>query len=139
MISVTSLELYKKVLKEHTYDFCKVYMFKNFVVTECFQGVSVNWEDTKVMVKDITTFYNSNGSNVVYISNRINSYSIVASDWLKFFKNGYSIKSYCIVSKNKAGLLNLMMEKLFFKKKIKHFSSLFEALNYVNNGMAEMA
>lgn len=140
MISLKDTELYNEVLKEYNYAFGNVYMFKEFVISEFHPEVVITWDNhAKIMVNDIVSFYNTDGSNVIYISNRIHSYSVVASDWLKFFKTSYAIKAYCIVSENKAGLLNSMIEKLFFKKKITHFSNLYEAVNFVKKGLVEIS
>ena len=134
MVILKDTDLYKEVLKECNYAFGTVYILKEFVVAEFLPEVVITWDNhAKIMVNDIVTFYETDGSNVVYISNRIHSYSVVASDWLKFFKTSYTIKAYCIVSQNKAGFLNSMIEKLFFKKKIRHFNCLYEAVNFVKN------
>jgi len=140
MVCVTDTELYKTVLKEYNYTFGNVYIFKDFVISEFFPEIVITWDDhAKLIVDDVSAFYNTDGSNVVYISNRIHSYSVMASDWLKFFKNNYTIKAYCIVSKNEVGFLNSMIEKLFFKNKIIHFKNLYEAVNFVKKGLIEIA
>ncbi|SHI58713.1 hypothetical protein SAMN05216261_1186 [Algibacter luteus] len=140
MISIVNTELYKDCLKEINYSFGNVFIFKEFVISQFCRGEVISWENQiKLMVEDIGAFYNSDGSDVVYISNRINSYSLVAADWLKFYKSNYKVKAYCVVSQNKAGYLNSMIEKLFFKKEIRHFSNLYEAVNYVKQGLIEIS
>lgn len=139
MISVKESDFFKEVIKELNYPFGNVYIFEEFVVSELNQGETIGWEQTKLIVDDVTLFFNSNGENVIYISNRINSYSVVATDWLKFLKQRYSLKAYCIVSGNNVGSINSAIEKLFFNKKIKHFKSLNEAVNFVKMGLLEIA
>lgn len=140
MLSVRDTDLYNEVLKECNYDFGNVYMFKEFVVSEFSKAETITWENhAKIIIYDIESFYDTDGSDVVYISNRINSYSVVASDWLKFYKASYTVKAYCIVSENKAGFLNSMIEKLFFKKKIIHFTNLLEVVNFVKKGLIEIS
>ena len=140
MISIVNTELYQECLKEINYSFGKVFIFKDFVISEFCRGEVISWEkQIKLVVEDIAAFCNSDGSNVVYISNRINSYSLIAADWLKFYKSNYNLKAYCVISQNKAGYLNSMIEKLFFKKEIKHFSNLYEAINYVKQGLIEIS
>ena len=140
MISVKDTDFFKDVLKVYNYTLGDIYVFEVFVVSECHLGGTVGWDNyTKKMVEDVTAFYGTDGSNVIYISNRIHSYSVVASDWIHFFKTNYAIKAYFIVSENKAGFLNSMIEKLFFKNKITHFTNLYEAVNFVKKGLVEIS
>ena len=139
MVSVKETDFFKEVVKVFNYPFGNVYVFDGFVVSELNQGGTIGWEQTKLIVDDVTRFFNSKGENVIYISNRINSYSVIATDWLKFFKQRYTLKAYCVVSENQSGILNLMIEKLFFKNKIKHFEDIYTAINFVKKGLAEVA
>ncbi|MGA1227175.1 MAG: hypothetical protein ACO3VF_08100 [Tamlana sp.] len=138
MESVKETNLYSEVLEKYNYSFGSVYVFKGFVISEINEGETISWENAKLIIDDVTSFFNSNGEDIFYISNRIHSYSVVAADWLKFFKQSYSLKLYCIVSGNEVGTLNSAIEKLFFKKKIKHFKSLFEAVNFVKKDVIEI-
>lgn len=139
MISIRETDLYNEVLKEFNYSFGNVFVFEGFVVSEMNRGVVVSWENAKLIIDDVVSSLNTRGEDLIYITNRINSYSVVAADWLKFFKQSYSLKAYCIVSDNKMSSLNLMIEKLFFQNKIKHFSNLYAAINFVKKGLAEVA
>jgi hypothetical protein len=139
MISVKEKFLFNEVLKELNYSFGNIYIFEKFVVSEINEGVHFNWENHgKVIVDDVTFYLGNNGDNINYISNRIHSYSVVASDWLKFFKHSYSLKSYLIVSNDKIGLLNSMIENLFFKSKIKRFESIEAASNWIKNDLVDI-
>lgn len=140
MKSIKDLILYKEVIKELNYPFGNVYIFEKFVVSEIDEGISFNWENHgKLIVEDVTYYLGNNGDDIIYISNRIHSYSVVASDWLKFFKHSYSLKSYLIVSDDKVGLLNSMIENLFFSNKIKRFKTLEAAVNWIKNDMVDIA
>lgn len=138
MVSVRKTDFFNEVIKELNYPFGNVYIFEKFVVSELNQGETIGWEQTKLIVDDVTTFFNSNGENVVYIANRINSYSVIATDWLKFFKQRYALKAYYIVSGNNVGTINSAIEKLFFKKKIKHFKSLDDAVKAVKSELIKI-
>ncbi|MFD1162449.1 MULTISPECIES: hypothetical protein [Hwangdonia] len=140
MVSLKETYLYSEVIKEFTYSFGNIYIFNGFVVSEINQGQIINWDNqAKLIVDDVSAFLGTNGADVIYISNRINSYSVVALDWLKFFKHSYTLKAYCIVSPNKTVTLNGMIERLFYTKNIKHFNTIFEAVNYVKQGVIEIA
>jgi len=139
MVSLKETYLYSEVIKEFIYPFGNVFIFNGFVVSEINQGQIINWDNqAKLIVDDVSDYLGTNGSDIIYISNRINSYSVVALDWLKFFKHSYTLKAYCIVSQNKTGTLNAMIERLFYTKKIKHFSNLFEAVNFIKKGVIEI-
>lgn len=140
MISVKQTDLYPEAIKELNYPFGDIFVFKGFVISEIAQGQNINWDDhAKSMAEDICAFLGTNGSDIVYISNRINSYSVVALDWLKFFKHRYNLKAYCIVSKNEIGTLSGMIEKLFYTKNIRYFSDLLEAVNYAKESIVKIA
>ncbi len=98
------------------------------------EGVIVNWEQHgKRIVDDISQFYenrNDNPQNIVYISNRVNSYSVKPTDWLKFYKNNHSMKAYGIVSYDDTGFLNALLEKLFVKTDFNRYGSLERAIEW---------
>lgn len=140
MMSIKETNLYGEVIKEFNYPFADVFLFKGFFVSEIKEGVVFTWDDhAKVIAKDLEKHVKGNGSDLIYISNRINSYSAVASDWLKFFKNNYNLKSYCIVSDKKISMLGSMVENLFFTKKIKRFETIYAAINWTKSGLVEIA
>lgn len=140
MISIKETDIYSEVIKELNYSFGSIFIFKDFIVSEINRGVSFNWkEHGKQIVEDISCFLGTDGSDVIYISNRINLYAVVASDWLKFSNNSYFLKDYCIVSETKTSKLSLLVESLFYTNKIKRFNSIYTAINWVQNGLAEVA
>lgn len=139
MVSVKDTNLYAEVIKEFNYSFGNIFIFKDYVVTEFNEGIVVSWEEHgKIFTKDVSDFLGSNGEGIILVSNRINSYSAMASDWLKFFRNNYTLKGYLIVSDEKTMILSAMIENLFFKNKIKRFNSLYVAINYIKKGLIEI-
>jgi|SRR5690606_17434920 len=139
MISIKQTNLSSEIIKELNYPFGNVFIFDGFLVSEINEAVTFNWEEHgKVIVEEVCSFLKTNGKDLIYISHRIHSYSVVASDWMKFFKASYTLKAYCIVSKGKLGAMNFMVEKLFFSKKIKRFNTIFEAVNWVKKDMIDI-
>lgn len=138
MTSIKETHLYAEVIKEFTYPFGNVFVFKEFVVSEINEGQVFNWEKAKLIAKDVFSFLDTNGADVIFISNRINSYSVVPLDWLKFYNQQYTLKAYCVVSQNKRSILNTRLESLFYAKRIKHFNSIFEAVNFIRKGVIEI-
>ncbi len=131
MISVRQTNLKLEILKELNYAFGDVFIFNGFVISEIKSGIKFNWKDhASQIVGDVSCFLGTDGQDVIYISNRINSYAVVAIDWLNFFKRNYFLKGYYVVSERPNSKLNLMVESLFFKHKIKSFNSLYTAVNW---------
>lgn len=135
MKSIKETELYYEVLMELNYDFGDVYIFEGFVVSEIKDGVNVTWKyHGKRIVEDVTHFLGTNGKDIVYISNRVYSYSVVALDWVKFFSSDHTLRAYYIVSNKPNSKLNIMIENLFFNNRIKTFNSLYSAVNWCRKG-----
>ena len=131
MKSIKETELYHEVLMELNYDFGDVFIFETFVVSEIKNGINVTWTNHgKRIVDDVVHFLGTDGKDIVYISNRVHSYSVVALDWVKFFSSNYTLKGYYIVSESPSSRLNIMIENLFFNNKIKTFNSLYSAVNW---------
>ena len=67
---------------------------------------------------------------IAYISNRINNYSVVPTDWLKFYKHRHQLEFYSIVAYNGSGLASVVLEKMFFRNKTRQFSKLEDAIKW---------
>ena len=140
MISVKDTPFYNDVIKELNYPFANVFLFDGFIVSEINRGVVFSWDDhAELIAQDIASYYGTYGDDLVYISNRINSYSVVAADWIKFFKHNYNLKGYAVVGNSKGSILNTMIENLFYNKKIQKFTDLFIAINWAKNSDLEAA
>ncbi|MCD2259841.1 hypothetical protein [Psychroserpens luteolus] len=134
MISVKETPFYDKVLKEFNYDFGDIFVFDGFILSEMKEGLTIGWEEHMIrMSEDIAQFTGNDGSDFIYISHRIHSYSIMPSDWLKFFKHSYTLKGYGIVGYTQGSILNAVIENLFFHKKIKRFSNLETAIQWATD------
>ncbi|WP_299110558.1 hypothetical protein [uncultured Winogradskyella sp.] len=134
MTSIKHTDFYNDVLKVLDYKFGIVFIFDGFVVSEIKEGVSFSWEShAQQIVKDVTDFTICDGSNLVYISHRIYSYSLVPTDWLKFFTNSFELKGYGVVGYHKISFINTVIENLFFKKKIRRFISLESAIQWAKS------
>ncbi|WP_299221814.1 hypothetical protein [uncultured Aquimarina sp.] len=125
---------YQDAIHELNYSFGDFYLFDRFVIGEFKEDTVVTWDDhAKLLVEDLTNLYDHDGSNVVYITNRVHRYAVKPSDWLKFYKSDYKMKGYAIVSYTPKGLLNSLIEKLFIKSKFKSFESLEEAIHWARS------
>jgi len=134
MLSIKTTELNNEVLKEINYSFGNIFIFDGFVVSEMNEAISFSWEEhAKKITDDVSEFTNSKGDDLVLISHRIHSYSVKPTGWLQFFKSSLNLKGYGIVCYTNASLANTVIEKLFFKKKIRHFSTIESAVQWATS------
>lgn len=122
---------YHEAIHEINYPFGDFYLFDGFVIAEVYEGVTFTWDNHgKKVVEDIAYLYDTNGDDIILISNRINPYSIKPTDWRKFFKNRYTLKGYAVVSYSKIGNSIALLERLFISTKSKRFNSLENAIEW---------
>lgn len=105
------------------------YFFKDFIVSEINEGINFNWETAQEVITLAENHYGVD-NKIAYISNRHYSYSLVPQDWLKFFKARNSISAFAVVSYNEREKSNILIERLFFKSKIRKFFNLGEAIEW---------
>ncbi len=133
MNSLKDSPYYHEAFNEIVYDFGTFYLFDTCIVAEINEGVVFTWDNhAKGAVKDILDLYDSDGRNIIYISNRINNYSVMPSDWVKFFKNNFRMKGYAMVNYTKSGHVNSLLEKLFVPMS-KRFSSIDQAIRWAKS------
>lgn len=130
MISIKDSVFYSEVLKEVNLPYGDFYFFDGFVVSEIFEDVVFSWEEAKPVIYEVTNFYNTDGRDIVYLSNRINDYSVKPVDWLNFASFSFKLNGYGVINDRKAGLLNSKLESLFVKSKFKSFTALTDALQW---------
>lgn len=82
----------------------------------------------KIVTKEITNLYGSNGEGLVYITNRINCYTVMPSDWFYFYKYSFNLKGYAVVSYSEKGFANSVIEKVFTCNKYQSFNTLENAI-----------
>lgn len=139
MKSIKQTNLYSQVLKEFNYPFGDIFIFNNVVVSEIKPGIVFTWDNhAKQITEDVFDFLGSDGSDLIYVSNRIHSYSVMATDWLKFFKNNYALKGYYVVGYHKNSIINSVFENLFFNSKIRKFTSIDDAMEIANETQFEL-
>ncbi len=125
---------YHEAIQEINYPFGNFYLFETFIVGEINMDIVFNWKDhAKMVVEEITNLYDQNGKDLVYITNRVNPYSVVPSDWIHFFKYSYTLKGYGVVSYNQKGMLNAVLEKLFMRGKLRSFENLNSAISWARS------
>ena len=129
MQRVRDLTIFKRIKEVREYEFGVFYFFDGLVISEMSEGATFDWDKAE---KIISVAYEILGKDkpVAYISNRIHDYSVVPTDWLKFYKNRHHLEFYSIVAYNKSGLASVILEKMFFRNKIRQFSDLEDAVQW---------
>jgi len=107
------------------------YVFKKYVVGEINEGAHFNWPVALEVIEKVYEHFGSRDIKVAYISNRVYSYSLDPQDWIQFYKERHHLEAFAIVAYNKIGLMNVILEKIFSQTRIKKFSSLEDATNWV--------
>jgi len=107
------------------------YIFKKFVVGEVAQDVHFNWELAQIVLEKVYDYLGSRDVKMAYISNRVNAYSVHPQDWLQFYKERHHLEAFAVVAYNKIGFMNVVLEKIFSQTRIRKFSELEKAVQWV--------
>lgn len=129
-MKVTDSNLENEIEDIYILEYGTFYFCSQYVISEINEGVNFDWELAQEVIELVYAHYGTE-VEISYISNRIHSYSLVPQDWLKFFSARHSMRCFGIVTYTKAGLMNVMLEKLFFQGKIKKFETLIDATDWV--------
>ena len=108
------------------------YFCEKYFLSELNEGVHFDWDMIELVMSKLIEFYGED-AKLVYIPNRINSYSINPHYWDKVDKKYNIIIASAIVSYNNMTFMNATLEKRFFKKSIKRCESLNEAIEWTMN------
>jgi len=129
---------YKEAIRELEYSFGTFYLFENFVVSETNEGAHITWEEhTKQVVEELSELYEQKGEGIIFISNRVHSFSVKPSDWMKFFKSDYNLKAYAIVNHSRHSFVAYLMEMLFMRSTFKNFDCIDEAIVWAKRNQCE--
>ncbi len=110
-----------------TFDFCDMTIYDNYVVVVMKEGINLTPKYNDVLV-EITNKYYAN-KPFVYITNRINSYSVDPKIYYETSKIE-NLKGFAVVSKNYQAKINAQIEQRFFNKPFEIFSNLDDALEW---------
>jgi hypothetical protein len=67
---------------------------------------------------------------IAYISNRINNYFVVPTDWVKFYSNRHQLHFYSVVGATKGSFASIVFKRMFFKESILKFTYLTSAIEW---------
>ncbi len=125
---------YHEAISERRYDCATYFLFDTYIVAEIDEGIVYTWDDhAEPIVAELSELYDQKGEGLVLISNRVHSYSVKPSDWIKFFRSDYKLKGYGIVSYSRKGLIASLVEKLFMRNSFRNFDNLAEAIAWAKS------
>ncbi|WP_027076621.1 hypothetical protein [Maribacter antarcticus] len=124
---VKQLDYFKNIREVREFEFGSFYFFDGLVISEINKGVFFRWKMAEKAVKAAKEFYKEE-QPIAYISNRIHSYTVAPTDWLKFYNHRHELAYYSVVGSTKGSLPSTLLEKMFFKGSLMQFNELDEAI-----------
>ncbi len=124
-----SLKIDKKLIKKHVLDIGSFYFYENFIVAEIKENVSLDFESGKELFLLAYEYY-KNIIPYVYISNRVNSYSIKPTAHYKLNNILPNFKGYAIVVYDAINYEVSELEKLFTNRPTSIFNNLDDAIRW---------
>ena len=121
-------DLYQKKLSLASGNF---YIFEKYVIGEIHEGVHFNWDIAREVIELVYLHFDSRDIKVAYISNRVNSYSVHAQDWINFYKERNHLEAFAVVAYTKMGFMNVVLEKIFSQARMRKFHSMEEAIAWI--------
>ncbi len=134
MKHVRKIDFFKNIREVWEFEFGTFYYFNNLVISEINEGVVFDWNMAEKAVK-IAHQVIGKDKPIAYISNRINSYYVVPTDWIKFYKNRHQLHSYSVVGNTQGSFASLVLERMVFKNSIRQFTDLEKAIEWSLNGL----
>ncbi|AXT63328.1 hypothetical protein D1816_24290 [Aquimarina sp. AD10] len=121
----------KSLINEHTLDIGKFYFYENFIIAEIKENINLNFESGKQLFQLAQDYYKST-IPYVYISNRINSYSVKPTEHYKLENIFPNFKGYAIVTYDDISFEVANLEKLFTNRPTCIFKNLDSAIEWVD-------
>ncbi len=129
MKRVRELPFFKNIREVREFDFGIFYYFDVLVISEIKEGVIFDWNMAEKAVIAAQEIFGENAP-IAYISNRINSYTISPTDWIKFYNNRNRLSFYSVVGHTKGSFASILLERMFFQNSLHQFTDLQQAIDF---------
>ena len=113
----------------HIFSFGRAYFFENLIISEFDEGSIMNYENLFLLISEATKYYGFE-KKLVYISNRVHSYSVDPLDWQMSGKGFKNLKGVGVVSYNSFNRKVVDVEKIFCAKQMMSFPTLNHAIDW---------
>lgn len=127
MKRVKDIPYFKNIREVREFEFGVFYFFDGLVISEMKEGVVFDWNMAKRAIAAAREIF-GNEKPIAYISNRINSYTVVPTEWLKFYNNRHKLSYYSVVGSTQGSFASIVLEKMFFKESLRQFNDLETAI-----------
>ncbi len=124
---VKDIPYFKNIREVREFEFGVFYFFDGLVISEMKKGVVFKWEMAVKVIKAAQEVFGQN-KPLAYISNRVNSYTVVPTEWLKFYTNRHKLEYYSVVGSTEGSLASIVLERMFFRESLKQFKDLEDAI-----------
>ncbi|WP_299883981.1 STAS/SEC14 domain-containing protein [uncultured Lacinutrix sp.] len=121
--------------KAYTFDFGEVKFYKNFLITELNEGISFDIEGA-IKISELVSIHFKE-EPFAYISNRINSYSVVPISYLKIETIFPTIKAFAAVTYSELQKSVIEIENSFLNGMLADFNDLDEAIKWTQQKLVE--
>lgn len=116
------------------FDFCEMHIHDYYVLVIANEGVTISPKHNKTLENVVDTYYMD--KPFVYITHRLNSYSVDTSTYLETSKIK-NLKGFAVVSNDYKAKSNAEVEKLFLKKPFEIFDRLEDAILWAKTILKE--
>lgn len=127
-MSIIETALYQDITNYKTVSLGQLFFFKNYMVAEFNEGVEINYENFEEVRELMHEHFGD--ENFGFISNRINSYSIVITDAPRF-NECQTLKAYATVTYSLFAEKVFNVENYFFNFNKQNFHSLIKAQSWI--------
>ncbi|MDO1513012.1 hypothetical protein Q2T41_10130 [Maribacter confluentis] len=133
MKRVKEHNIYNSIREIREFDFGVFYFFTGgIIISEMNEGVLFKWKDALKIVHAAEEIYGLE-IPIIYVANRINSYYVVPSNWVMFYRNRTKMAHYGVVGQTRGSFASILLEKLFFKNSLVQFKNLDHATTWAKN------
>jgi hypothetical protein len=126
---VKDLPFFKNIREVREFEFGVFYFFDGLVISEMKEGVVFDWDMATKAINAAQEIFGKD-QPIAYISNRINKYTVVPTEWLKFYKNRHKLKYYSVVGSTQGSFASIVLERMFFKESLRQFQDIGEAISW---------
>ncbi|MEO9077323.1 MAG: hypothetical protein ABI263_08520 [Gelidibacter sp.] len=107
-----------------------MHIYESYLIVIINEGITVSPKHNTVLINVVDTYFKS--TSFVYITHRINSYSVDPSTYLETSKIK-NLKGFAVVSTDYKAKSNVEVEKLFLNKPFETFDDLKDAVTWTNS------
>lgn len=132
-MSIIDISHKDQLLRMEVVDLGKLYFFKDFLVAEFNEGITITFDNFDVVRFLIKTHYKD--SEFGFIANRIHSYSIAINDAPLFNSTFKNLKAYATVTYSSFASKVFEMENHFFDFNRQNFNNLNDAIDWTKHNL----